>query len=70
MVRPTDWKMMAIEMMVFYSSQKDGSHRGHTVKPQGWSRPRGNLRKTQGKDFIVVSVRRNKKDRASRLRIS
>lgn len=43
MVRPTDWKMMATEMMVFYSSQKDGS--SHAI--EGSHREASGLVKTQ-----------------------
>lgn len=70
MVRPTDQGMTAIKKIACYSSQEEGvchAMQGHMGTHQGWLRGRRSKGETWTRAFIVVSVRKDREGRASRL---
>lgn len=62
MVRPRDWKMIAIEKTVILTASQRRGHatpwRGCMRKHQGWSGDRGSKQKMWIRAFIVVSCRK------------
>ena len=63
MVRPTDEKMIAIEMIGCHSSQEEGTchtMQGHTEKHQGQSGGRGHVERPWAKILTVVFRERNR----------
>lgn len=75
MVGPIDQEKAATENIVGSSSQIPRlgaclAMQGPTEKQLGWSGGRGNLVEKVSRAFIVVSLRRNRGGRGSRLRIS
>lgn len=66
MVKPTDQEVIAVEKTVCdtHSSQEKGAHHGMgalTRKHTGWSGSRPGEKEAVTRDFIVVSMERNKR---------
>ena len=63
MVRPIEQEMIAIEMIVCYSSRDEGTHhsmQGHTGKHQGQSGGRGSVGRLWARALTVVFRGRNR----------